>query len=173
MMNFRSFGWYALGLGGLLFSGCEKPLSPEILAWRKEFLCDLKPSDPLSLTDAKGKLQQEADVTLVGKVGTGKLDPFVKGRAQFVLSEAPAGGHGDEKDHDSTECIYCRRRLAEAPLAIVELHNASGAVIPVSAKEALGIVDGQRLVIEGRGKYDPELNSISLVAKQVFVDSKK
>jgi hypothetical protein len=172
-MNFRQFGCYLLGFGSLLFFGCDKPLSPEVAAWRKEFLCATKPSDPLSLTDAKGKLQQESDITVVGKVGSGKLDPFVKGRAQFVLSEAPASGHGDEKDHDATECIYCRRRLADAPLAVVELHDATGKVIPLAANETLGISDGQRLVIQGRGKYDPELNSIAIVAKQVFVEIRK
>ena len=172
-MNFHSFGWCALGFGCLLLSGCDKPLSPEVAAWRKEFLCDVKPNAPLSLTEAKGKLQQENDITVVGKVGSGKLDPFAKGLAQFVLSEAPDGGHADEKGHDATECIYCRRRLADAPLAIIELRNAAGEVIPVAANEALGISDGQRLVIEGRGKYDPELNSILLVAKQVYIESKK
>ncbi len=172
-MNFQRSAWWLLGFNVLLFSGCDQPLSSEVLALRKEYLSDQRPNDPLTLTDAKSKLSQESDITLIGRVGSGKLDPFAKGQAQFVLSEAPAHDHGDEKDHDATECIFCRRRLADAPLAIVELRKATGEIVPFSANEALGIADGQRLVVAGRGKYDSELNSITVVAKQIYIDNKK
>jgi hypothetical protein len=171
-MKFHRYAWWLLGFNLLQFLGCDKPLSPEVLALRKEYLSDQRPNDPISLTDAKSKLSQETDITLIGRIGSGKLDPFAKGQAQFVLSEAPAHDHGDEKDHDETECIFCRRRLADAPLAIVELRKASGEVVPFSANEALGIADGQRLVVAGRGKYNAELNSITVVAKQIYIDSK-
>ncbi len=154
---------------GLLPVGCDRSLSPEVVAWRKEFVAAREPDGAITLTEAKAKLSEESDVTIVGRVGSGKLDPFDKSKAVFILAEAPSADHAHESGHDEKECVFCRRKLEEAPLAHVEFRDASGSPIAMSAKDLLGISEGRIVVVQGRGKYDSELDTVTMTARSLYV----
>ena len=79
---------------GLFATSCVKSVDPKVLQLRNELTAKVEPKDSISLTDAKTVLAEEADVVLLGRVGSGDLDPFEKGKAMFVLSEAPED-HGE------------------------------------------------------------------------------
>lgn len=153
--------------------GCEKSISPEVEAWRKSFLAEKEPEGAVTLTEAKTQLTEERDITIVGRVGSGGLDPFDKNKALFILSEAPMGEHAHESGHDEKECVFCRRKMEEAPLAHVELKNSDGSTIAMNAKDMLGLTEGRIIVVQGRGKYDAELDTVMLVAKSLFAKATK
>lgn len=151
-----------------LTAGCSIENS-KVAVLRSQFVVGNEPADAVTLTKAKSLLAEETDIVLVGMIGSGKLDPFEKGKAIFVLSEAPTGEHGDEDGHDSSECPFCKRRAAEAPIATIEFKDSSGNPLATSADKLFGLSKGQVVVVQGRGIYSTELDAIQLTANKLFV----
>jgi len=134
----------------------------------------LLPNEPLnaiSLTDAKKQLETEGQAVLVGRIGSGSLSPFEKGQGVFAISEAPAS-HGDEPSHNASECPFCKRRAEDAPIATIELCDREGAIVPFGADKLLGLESGQTIVVQGRGLYDLETDTIKIKSNGVFVRKK-
>jgi hypothetical protein len=148
--------------------GCGKSIDPQIAVLRSKILVAQEPSSAITLTEAKDLLTEENDVVLIGKIGSGALDPFEKGKAIFVLSEAPED-HGKDASHDASECPFCRRKAELAPIAQIEFQNPSGATLPFSVPELLGLKNGQIVVVHGKGKYDKESDMLLIQADQLFV----
>jgi len=151
-----------------LLGGCSKPIDREIVEFRKTLLLQSEPANAVSLTEAKIALVEESDVILVGRIGSGALSPFEKGIATFVLSEAPED-HGDGKNHDASECPFCRRKAEEAPLAQIEFQQESGKAIPVGADTLFDIKQGQVVVVQGRGQYDKDTDMLIIRGTSIFV----
>ena len=152
-----------------LVFGCSPSEDPKVSTFRRNFIIASEPGKSVSLTEAKTMLTEEADIILFGRVGSGKLDPFEKGKASFVLSEAPAGDHENDNEHDASECPFCKRRAAEAPIASIEFLDESGKPIAISADKLLGLKIGQTVVIQGRGIYVPDLDTLQINASKLFV----
>ncbi len=153
---------------GLFTNGCGKTIDPKVLQLRNALTAKVEPKDSISLTDAKTILAEEADVVLLGRVGSGDLDPFEKGKAMFVLSEAPED-HGDGKGHDGSECPFCKRKADEAPLAQIEFKDPSGTPIAYAANELFGLRKGQIVVVQGRGRYEKDTDTLVIQGKGIFV----
>lgn len=153
---------------GLFTHGCGKTIDPKVLQLRNALTAKVEPKDSISLTDAKTVLAEEADVVLLGRVGSGDLDPFEKGKAMFVLSEAPED-HGDGKGHDGSECPFCKRKADEAPLAQIEFKDSSGAPITFAANELFGLRKGQIVVVQGRGRYEKDTDTLLIQGTGIFV----
>ena len=152
----------------LLLLGCSESRDPKMIALAKTLITNVEPTAPVTLTDAKSLLAEEAEVVLLGRIGMGTLDPFEKGEATFVLSEAPED-HGDGKSHDASECPFCRRRIEAAPLAQVQFQDATGKPFPYSASKLLGLQAGQIVVVKGRGKYEKESDMLMISGTSLFV----
>jgi len=153
---------------GLFATSCVKSIDPKVLQLRNELTAKVEPKDSISLTDAKTVLAEEADVVLLGRVGSGDLDPFEKGKAMFVLSEAPED-HGDGKGHDASECPFCKRKADEAPLAQIEFKDPSGTPIAYGANELFGLRKGQIVVVQGRGRYEKDTDTLVIQGTGIFV----
>jgi hypothetical protein len=149
-------------------SGCSKPIDPKILELRSKFLITQELKSPITLTEAKVALADENHVSLVGKVGSGALDPFEKEKARFVLSEAPED-HGKDGSHDASECPFCRRRAEEAPLAQIEFQDPEGMTLPYGAETLFGMKKGQIVIVEGTGKYDQETDTLLIRGEKLFI----
>ena len=65
------------------------------------------------------------------------------GKASFVLSEAPAKGHDHGAGHDADNCPFCRRRAADARMAVVQFVNDQGEVLKTDVPTLLGVEPGQ------------------------------
>ena len=155
-----------------LVSGCSVGEDPKLAQLRSTLMLKSEPANAISLTEAKNTLAEESDIVLVGKIGSGKLSPFDPAKAAFVLSEAPLK-HEEDEGHDASDCPFCKRRAAEAPIAFVELRNETDKAITVGAEKLLGLKDGQTVVIEGRGVYSTEEDSLQIVANKIFVRPSK
>jgi hypothetical protein len=153
-------------------TGCDSKVSPEVISLRSRLVATEEPANAITLTEAKDKLVEESEVTIIGRVGSGGGNPFDKNHAIFVLSEAPSGDHSHGDGTDEKECVFCRRRMEAAPLAHIELRDTAGNALSMRADQALGISEGQILVVKGRGKYDKELDNVTLIAEEVFIRQK-
>jgi len=151
-----------------LLGGCSTPIDREIVEFRKKLLLQSEPANIVSLTEAKTALVEEGDVVLVGRIGSGALSAFEKGMATFVLSEAPED-HGGDKNHVASECPFCRRKAEEAPLAQVAFQEENGKTIPVGADTLFDIEQGQIVVVQGRGHYDKDTDTLMIRGTSLFV----
>ena len=113
-------------------------------------------------------IAEASDVTLVGRIYAGELEPWEDGKASFMLSELPEDGHGE--GHDSDNCPFCKRRLAKAPTAIVRFVDAQGETLPIDARKLFGLEKGQTVVVRGT-VVAGEFNSIVMIADQMHVRS--
>ena len=152
----------------LLLNSCSEPVDREIATFRKKLLLQSEPANAVSLTEAKTALAEENAVVLVGRIDPGALSPFEKGKATFVLSEAP-DDHGDGKDHDASACPFCRRKSEEAPLAQIDFQDENGKLIPVGADRLLNLKKGQVVVVQGRGHYDKDTDTLIVRGETLFV----
>ena len=163
---YRSMLLISLASVGL---GCSPTEDPMIAQHRHKIILANEPDQAVSLTQAKSMLTEESDIVLLGRVGSGQLDPFEKGSASFVLSEALADDHGDDDGHDASDCPFCKRRAAEAPIATVELQDDNGKPIAVSADKLLGLTKGQTVVVQGRGIYLADVDTLQIKAGKLFI----
>ena len=153
--------------------GCSPSQDPIMAQHRAKMILAIEPDKAVSLTEAKSILTEESDIVLLGRVGSGELDPFEKGTASFVLSEALADDHGNDDGHDASDCPFCKRRAAEAPIATIELHDEAGKPIAVGADKLLGLKKGQTVVVQGRGIYAADLDTLQVKAGKLFIRSPK
>lgn len=107
-------------------------------------------------------------VLLVGRINAGEFDPFADDEATFVLSEMPDEAHaGDDPDHPDN-CPFCKKKLENAPKAIVRLEADDQTVLPISADQLLGLSTNDVVVVQGQARYDETLNSVLINAEKVY-----
>ncbi len=148
--------------------GCSDAIDPEILAARQKLVLTAAPESPLSITEAKTTAEESADITLVGRIGAGDIDPFDKQIAAFMLSEAPTA-HEQEKGHDADNCPFCKRRAAKAPKAHITLVTESDSPIAYSAPKLLGVKKGDQVVVRGQGVWNPDLNVLEVRSSEIYL----
>lgn len=157
-----------LSVATVIFVGCSDSVDPEILAARQKLLLKVAPESPLSIGEAKASAETSANVTLVGRIGAGDIDPFDSQVAAFMLSEAPTD-HEQQEGHDADNCPFCKRRAANAPKAHVTMIGDSDAPIAHSAPKLLGVKKGDQVVVRGQGIWNPELNVLEVKSKEIYL----
>ncbi len=149
-------------------TGCGKAVDPQIVAERKRLVLAEEPAGATSIADAQKNLASQSEVTLVGRIGAADHEPFEPGRASFVLSEAPAGGH-NHAGHDADNCPFCRHRAAEARLAVVQFVDERGEILKTDVPTLLGVEAGQVVVVQGHGQLNEKLGLLIVTAGGIHI----
>lgn len=154
----------------LALPGCaESGGAPVVLPERQNFIAKTEPAGATSIAKAKAAVGKESgEVVLVGQILAGQFDPFHQGKASFVLTELPEGGHAHQ-GHDHKDCPFCKRRVAKAPKVVVQCNDATGKLIPIDSRKLLGVASGQVIVVRGTGKVDPALDMFVVRAERIFI----
>lgn len=130
----------------------------DVAAVRGQLVLPEEPAGAVSLTAAKAKLTTTPQpVVIAGRIGGRGMEPFLQNKASFSLLEIPTDDHAKKPGHDADECVFCRKRNANSPMAAVQFLGADGKVIPVDARTLFGVQKGQDVVIRGTGVFDPKL----------------
>ena len=151
----------------------QNPAGANQAATSSEYLLEEKPATMVSLSEAATELQAETKtgtktMTLVGRIDAGEFPAFEADSATFMLSELLADGHGaDDPDHEDN-CPFCKRRAANAPKAIVQIVDGEGELIPTSARELLGLKEGDRIIATGDASFNESVNAITVKCRQVY-----
>jgi hypothetical protein len=146
--------------------GCEPDpgMSP-----RADLVLDSPPGEAVSITEASESLAEPGQVTLIGRIDAGDLEPFEPGKATFVLSEVPDPEHtGGDPDH-ADNCPFCKRRLQNAPKAVVRFLGESGEVISEDARQLLGVKEQDVVMVSGSAHFQPDLDTLLVDAETVYV----
>ncbi len=76
-------------------------------------------------------------------------------------------GHESAPGHDPDACAFCKRRRADAPSALVQFVDEKQQPIRLSAEKLFELKKGQKVVIEGTGKFDKESKTLFVTASKL------
>ncbi len=169
--------------------GCGEATDPRIAELRAKYLVTEAPDNPLSIADVSellaegskdidGEVEQGPDadskqgpreVSLIGRISAGELEPWENGKASFIVSELPADGHG--KGHDADNCPFCKRRAAGLPTTVIRFVDEQGQTINIDAQKLLGVKKDQHVIVHGMAK-SPEPKMIEVTADRIYLFGK-
>lgn len=138
---------------------CNK-VDERVSSLRGQLMLADEPAGAASIAEVRdgfdAEQEPEQDVLVVGRIGAGEFEPWGDGQASFLLAEAlPASDHAATPGHDPATCPFCRRRAAKADAtALVQFRDAKGEVLPIDARELLGVKKDQVVVVRGKGHVD-------------------
>ncbi|NCA12190.1 hypothetical protein EBR56_10385 [bacterium] len=139
------------------------PLSAHALdldpaAIRQRFILPVEPAAAITPTAAKQKLGPTPQpIVLAGRIGARGMEPFLDGKASFVLVEIPADDHAKKPGHDADNCPFCKKRTANSPMVAVQFVGVDGKPIPIDARKLFGVAKGTDVVVQGAGVFDARL----------------
>jgi hypothetical protein len=127
-------------------------------AIRQQFVLPAEPAGAITPTVAKQKLGPTPQpIVLAGRIGARGMEPFLDGKASFVLVEIPADDHAQKPGHDADNCPFCKKKNANAPMVAVQFVGADGKPIPIDARKLFGVAKGTDVVVQGTGVFDAKL----------------
>lgn len=146
---------------------------------RKQVMLAAEPPGAISPSAAKQSLVAAAanvpqPIVVAGRLGARGMEPFLDGKASFVLMEIPADDHAAKPGHDADNCPFCKKKQANTPMVAVQFLGADGKVIPIDSRKLFGIAKGSDVVVKGTAVFDPNLALpiIQLTADGIFVRGK-
>lgn len=145
-----------LGIGVAVTGGCSHS-DGQADAYRQRFLLKDEPAEAVGITEARDAGADTRDVVVIGQISAGEFEPWAEGQASFLLAEyVPENDHAATPGHDPANCPFCRRRAAKsnAATALVQFHAADGSVVPIDARELLGVEKNQVVVVRGKAHVD-------------------
>ena len=144
----------------------------DVTAVRGQLLLPEEPAGALTLAAAKQKLTPTPQpIVVAGRIGGKGMDAFIKNKASFSMLEIPTDDHAKKPGHKPDDCPFCKKRLANSPIAAVQFVGADGKELPIDARTLFGIKEGQDVVIRGTAIFDPKLGIpvIQLTADGIHV----
>lgn len=127
-------------------------------AARSRLVKAAEPAGAVSPSAAKAKLSTTPQpIVVAGRIGAKGMEPFLDGKASFVLLEIPADDHGAKPGHDADNCPFCKKRSANAPMVAVQFVGDDGKVLPLDARKLFGVAKGADVVVTGKAVFDPKL----------------
>ena len=151
------------GLQVLVLSLVLLPLPAQALdldpaAVRQQFLLPAEPDGAVTPTAAKQKLDATPQpIVVAGRIGARGMEPFLDGKASFVLVEIPADDHAKKPGHDADNCPFCKKKNAAAPMVAVQFVGEDGKPLPIDARKLFGVAKGTDVVVRGTGVFDAKL----------------
>ena len=128
------------------------------IAIRQQLVLPAEPAGALTPTVAKQKLGPTPQpVVLAGRIGARGMEPFLDGKASFVLVEIPADDHAKKPGHDADNCPFCKKKNANSPMVAVQFVGPDGKPIPIDARKLFGVAKGTDVVVRGSGVFDAKL----------------
>lgn len=164
---------------GLVMSAAVPAMALEAIdpeGVRKQLVLAQEPAGAVSPTAAKAQLAKAPvnvpqPVVVAGRLGAKDMEPFLDGKASFVLVEIPADDHAKKPGHDADNCPFCKKKQANAPMVAVQFLGSDGKVIPIDSRQLFGLAKGTEVVVKGTAVFDPKLKLpiVQLTADAIFV----
>ncbi|MCC9601712.1 hypothetical protein LOC67_14225 [Stieleria sp. JC731] len=119
-------------------------------------------------TEIKDAALESTEVIIAGKIDAGDSDPFQPNQVAFMISQLPDEDHtGGDPDH-ADNCPFCKRTLANAPKAIIQFRDADGNVLSGDARQALGLMKGDVVVVAGTATFNADIDSVMVDASSLY-----
>ncbi|QDV44407.1 hypothetical protein Enr13x_42730 [Stieleria neptunia] len=136
-------------------------------------LTEMPEGEIVTPTEIKEAGTDEISVVLGGRIDAGAADPFQPGQLAFMISQLPDEGHGEDDPEHADNCPFCKRKLENAPRAIVQFKGADGSILEGDARQSLALDKGDIVYVTGMAQYNPAVNTVMVNAKGVFRKSEQ
>ncbi len=162
-----------IACGVVFAAGCDRKESVTNSGTRPagaaKYILTTEPADPQTPTEVKESVTEPALVAITGRIDAGDVEPFQDGVASFLISQLPEGDHAEGDPDHADNCPFCKRKLKNAPKALVRILDDSGEVMTVDARQLLGIAKGDVVVVRGSATYLEPVNTVQIDAEGIFV----
>ena len=145
-------------------AGCSQESSgvdPRWAVQRENLLLDHEPDGAVGVLDAREMIPHAGKLVIVGRIG-GVDDPWGRDEASFAIAD-PSWAPDDHATHEDCgdDCPFCSAKedSANDAVALVQVVDEAGKVLPVDARALLGVDTDQMVVVLG----DAEVNSLGLL----------
>ena len=173
----RTFCFEAITLLCLAGVGCNGRSASDVAGiddLAAEYVLAAAPEGARGVLETKETLQEsQAANDVVVEVRIGGLDDqvFDPDRAAFMIADMSIDLSVSEQGHDDENCPFCQKKKQDlmAGIALVQLVDEQGRVVPVPADKLLGLVAGQTVILTGKGKIDG-LGNLVVDATGVFAN---
>ena len=143
--------------------------TPDDLPRGKDYLLSTEPDQARGVIETREHSADQESVVVVGRIG-GSVNPWVEGRAAFAIVDLSLEACSDkEGDSCETPWDYCCEtdRLAQATL-LVKVMDDSGKLLPVDARQMLGVAELQTVVVQGTAQRD-DAGNVTVLASGLFL----
>ena len=150
----------------LAATGCGRAVSAAKPAVDAKYLLTNEPTNAVEVLDIKDQAKDGDAVVVVGRLGGG-VKPWIDGRAAFLLVDTrilPACKEGEKCDEN---CPGCAEAMLQAS-TMVKFLGTDGKVLPVDARDLLGVKEQETVVIQGTASRD-KAGNVSIAGEKIFV----
>ena len=132
-------------------SGCDGLMNDQYAAMREQWMVDTPPSGATPISEIKsgrseGELETGSNIVIRARIDAGDMSPWTQDQAAFIVTDA--SGHDGDSNHNPHECPFCRRDIRDH-IALVQFTAEDGRVVPVDARQLLGVAENELLVVQG------------------------
>ncbi|WP_442483375.1 hypothetical protein [Aeoliella sp. SH292] len=157
---------------GLVQVGCGTSpgsQSPGASIDGSHFLLSEEPEGAVSVIAARESAEDGTPIVLMGRVG-GTANPWIEGRAAFMLIDPSVSVVANGTDSTEGEiCLDdCCADERAGCTSLVKVVDTDGNIVPVDARQLLGLKESDLVVVQGTAKKDKSGN-FSMLATKVFV----
>lgn len=124
-----------------------------------------EPAGAMDVIAARQAAKDKQEIVVVGRIGGG-INPWIEGRAAFLLVDATAASSCEEDGCDEG-CTCHAEELAEAT-TLIKFVDENGSTLPFDARQLLNLEEKQTVVVRGIAKRGPDDN-LSVVASGIYV----
>jgi hypothetical protein len=137
----------AAACGLAVFVGCGPQVDPRIEQLRHQVLTTSLNAQPSTIAATLSALAPDSEVTVAGRIYGGDATAFDPAKASFSIIDLPEPGH---RHDDPGDCPFCKHKLADAAMAIVQISGADGNPIDIAADKLLGLSKNEDVIVSGR-----------------------
>ena len=171
----RNTIFLGLALAASLLAGCGQNENPSgnastgggTAGAESDYLLAVEPSGAVGVVEARETIQNDDEVTLVGRIG-GDAKPFVKGTAAFTIVDLSLKPCPDDEGCPAPWDYCCDFDKLPSHKAMVKVVDDQGSLVSVDAKELLGVEELATVVVRGRAKRD-EAGNLTVLADGVYL----
>jgi hypothetical protein len=160
----------------LTLPGCLAPSASdrdETLKLTTDLSLSEMPDGAASVIKTKELLQPAdapAEVVVEARIGGFDEPVFDPERAAFLVADLSLDLGRADHGHDDEDCPFCQKKKQEmmAGMALVELVDKQGDILPFAANQVLPLDAGQRVIVTGEGHIDG-LGNLVVKASGVYI----
>ena len=152
----------------LVVIGCAGE-DPQLATLREQLLLQSEPTGVTTIAEAMAQLGENPSVLVAGQIQQDENEAFLPGQAAFVIREILPDETGHAGKQHADNCPFCKRKLKNAPLAVVRVLGDDGEVVQVDARQLLGVDKGDVVIVRGLATYLEPVNTVQIDAEGVFI----